>query len=154
MSNLSFTATKKAAPVKPAGPYRHPDFDYFRFAVHTRDEIRAQLELIAEESASGRQLRERVNNGRRWLATHTETHPRHAHNSELLQRLLWLLDLERWAVRDAKARLLDLCIAFWSAVETLTPIERAALGDLQDIPPADVDADHRAQSNWQDRKDI
>lgn len=132
--------------------YRHPDFDYLSYALRMRREIQAQRDLISEEIANARKLRSRIEKGRRWLCEQTESHPRYEHNRELLRRLEWCLDCELWSLRDSRVRLMDLQIAFWSAYDTLSPIEQQGV-DATGIARIDPAVYEHAMTNW-NRKDV
>ena len=150
MTGLTFTAVKKATPPPPEK--RHWQPNYLALAQELSAQIRTQWTALELYEATITDLRERVRNGRRWLATHPAEHPRRERNLALLRRLEWELDTAEWARRHRIGVLLDLSVGLYGAYDALSPIEQAAV-DVNDIERPDHERYWQATNHWE-RKEI
>lgn len=146
------TVSKPGTVAAPARPPRNTTLDYLGYCQDVLAEIAAQRAAHERTETAIATLRERVLNGRRWLATHPEEHPRRPHNRELLSRLEWELEQAEWSLRHSSGVLLDLSVALWGAYDAMTPIEQAAV-DVSDIERPDHERYWQAMNHWE-RKEI
>lgn len=141
---------KKTAAGQPpgrAGPL-HSNADAYQIAVEALAEARSFRDLASEREQHVIELRERVWKGDRWMAGHDEGHPRFERNRQRLSRLRWEHEQERWMLRDARLKLMDRSLAFFTVYEALTPIEQQAIGFEDDLERPDPEMWERFNNNW------
>lgn len=138
-----------AQPPVRAGPAT-PGTDYLSIARNAASEACRMQKLVAERERHVDELRTRIRNGDRWMATHDATHPRYEHNVALLDQLRWNIRLAAGDLREARFRLMHVSLNFHLACEYLTRDEIDAIDGAETIDCPDMDAYYYAQQHWEE----